>query len=230
MKAIEKLQQGEKKLYHSNFFSGDYKQDMIIMKSKDDGSHKDKYYLELYSYVNGIYTMQAYIYFYLELRERTCYFIGMKTEEQFRNCNMGSLLISAWLDFCLNNGIEYIGVNNRQRKPFILYMLKTYAFDVEDLTEYSKRSDVISICRNVDNSDKTKYLLFRDDNHEKNFKQTNIYKSDNYIALDYLDGHYVLDDVIFPLQDITRHPADYFLTDKEYAGFRSQRVLHRHMI
>ena len=63
MKAIEKLQQGEKKLYHSNFFSGDYKQDMIIMKSKDDGSHKDKYYLELYSYVNGIYTMQAYIYF-----------------------------------------------------------------------------------------------------------------------------------------------------------------------
>ena len=60
----------------------------------------------------------------------------MKTEEQFRNCNMGSLLISAWLDFCLNNGIEYIGVNNRQRKPFILYMLKTYAFDVVSYSEW----------------------------------------------------------------------------------------------
>ena len=153
---------------------------MYLKQSADDGSHKDKFYLELYSNIDGKNIMQGYIYFFLDLNTRSCNFIGMQVLEKYRNLNMGSLLISAWINFCLNNGCEYIGVHPKQKKPFLLYLLKTYSFDVEDLSDYKKRSDVITICRSVDLEDTTKYLLFKDERHQRNFMQTNICARNEY--------------------------------------------------
>lgn len=228
MAVIDNLEHGVKKLYDDNFFSGDYNQEMYIMKSVDDGSHKDKYYLEVYSNINGVYTMQGYIYFYLNVKDNSCSFIGMRVVEEYRNLNIGSLLVSAWIDFCLNNGYEFIGVHPKQKKPFLLYMLKTYAFDVFDKNMYKTRNDVISICRGIDIDDNNKYLMFKNERHQRNFMQTNIYKSDNYKIIDDLDEAIEIDKIIFPLQDVTRHPADYYLQDKDYAGYRSSKILTRH--
>jgi hypothetical protein len=228
MSEYEKLHKGDRKLYSEGYFSGDFNQDVYIKKSVDDGSHKDKYYLELYSNINGIYTLQGYVYFYLNKENKTSYFIGVKVIEEYRNLNMGSLLISLWLEFCLNNGFEYLGVNHKQRKPFLLYMLKTYAFDVFDLNLYNTRNDVISICRSIDFDDNTKYLMFKDEHHQKNFMQTNIFRSDNYKIVDDLIEQYEIGKVILPLQNITRNPVDYYLKDKEYASYRACRILQKH--
>lgn len=230
MSIIERLQEGDKKVISNNFFSGDFRQDLVLKKSKDDGSHKDKYYLELYSKVNGLYRQQAYIYFYLDYKNKTCYFIGMKTEEEFRGLNMGSLLISVWIDFCLNNGIEYLGVNSKQRKPFLLYMLKNFTFDVENIEDYNTRNDVISLYKGNDFYDNSKYLLFRDENHEKQFKHNNTFKDDNYVVLDYITNEIFLTDIIFPIQNITRNPAEYYLKDKEIAAKRCRKIMKRHKI
>ena len=228
MAAIESLNQEDKKIYYNNFFSGDYNQDMYLKKSEDDGSHKDKFYLELYTTINGVKVMQGYLYFYLDLESRSCHFIGMKVLDEYKNLNMGSLLISAWINFCLCNGCEHIAVHPKQRKPFILYLLKTYSFDVKDLSQYKTRSDVITICRSVDLDDTTRYLMFRDERHQRNFLQTNICRSDDYkIAVDPI-GLYPLGEVIFPLQDITRNPVEYILQDKSYARYKSNQVLLRH--
>ena len=228
MELISKMQHGEKKLYDDNFFSGDYNQEIYLKKSFDDGSHKDKYYLEVYSKINGIYVMQGYIYFYLNKENRACNFIGMRVVEEYRNLNIGSLLVSSWIDFCLNNNYEFIGVHPKQKKPFILYMLKTYGFEVFDTNMYNTRSDVISICRAIDLDDTYKYLKFNNERHQRNFMQTNIYKSDNYKIVDDVFDVFELDKVIFPLQDITRKPADYYLQDKDYASERAIRTLTKH--
>ena len=219
---ITKLTPGERNIYSTDYFSGDYNQTLFIKKSVDDGSGKDKYYLQLYSIINGVPTMQGFLYFYLDIKNSACYFIGMKVPEEYRNLNIGSLLVSAWIDFCLNYNIDYIGVNHKQNKPFLLYMLKTYGFDVFDLSQYKTRKDVISICRSVDFDDITKYLMFKDEHHQKNFMQTNSFKMDNYEVLDDMIGCFELDQVILPLQDLKRKPVDYFLQDKEYASYRAQ--------
>lgn len=225
---ITKLDFGERKVFSTDYFSGDYNQTLYIKKSVDDGSGRDKYYLQLYTLINGEPVMQGFIYFYLDFKNSACHFIGMRVIEQYRNLNIGSLLVSVWIDFCLNYGIEYIGVNHKQNKPFLLYMLKKYSFDVFDLNLYKTRSDVITICRSVDLKDTTKYLMFKDKRHQKNFIQTNSFKADNYKVIEDLLGCYDLDQVILPLQDIRRNPVDYYLQDKEYAAYESTRVLTSH--
>ena len=157
---------------------------------------------------------------------------------------MGSFLIASWIDFCLNNGYEMLGVNKKQRKPFLLYMLKKYGFEVPDLTEYYTRNDIVTICCDVELHDKTKFLLFRDARHENTFLGTNTYKEDNYgiIHLTRRITPYVgdvvtcdrdmkvalLDNVIFPLQNYHRSPADYELIDYSTAEEKVAKTLSKH--
>lgn len=127
---------------------------------------------------------------------------------------------------CLNNGFDFLGVNEKQRKPFLIYLLKTYGFEILDKSLYSTSLDLISICKRDD--DNSKLLLFRDLKHEEIFRGTKIYETDNYEIISNFDGVCHLDDIIMPLQDFRRKKINYRLEDYDKANIKVKRVLDSH--
>ena len=228
MSYIQQLNEGDKSLYSDRFFSGDYNQSLYIVKANDDGSKKDKYYIWATTTIGNQEVKQGHIYFYLDHSTKTSTFIGVKVAEKFRNLNIGSLLVSSWIDICLNNGYDFLGTHEKQRKPFLLYLLKTYGFDILDQSLYDTRKDVISICRSTDEKNNSKQLLFKDPRHEKVFKGTNIFKTDNYEIIHDLNSSIYLDDVIMPLQSLKRESIPYWLINQEKAKVKTKSILERH--
>lgn len=228
MGKIENLEIGNRLLYSEGYFSGNYNQNLYIKRSSDDGSNRPKYFLSAFTTIDGELRQQGYLYFYLDHDTKSSFFIGIKVEEEYRNLNIGSFLVASWINLCLNNGYEFLGVHEKQRKPFLLYLLKTYGFEILDTSLYDTRPDVISICRNKDLERKEKLLLFRDKKHEQNFIGTNIYKTDNYKIINSLEGTIHLDDIILPLQSRKRNQVNYELLDQELAEIKSDSVISRH--
>ncbi len=222
------LEEDKKVLYSTDYYSGDYSHELYIKKSIDDGSNKPKFYIRAYTRINGELVPQGYIYFYLDYENKTSNFVGVKVLDEFRNLNIASLLISAWIDLCLNNGFDFLGLNRKQRKPFLLYMLKTYGFEVPNKKLYDKRDDVITICKSKNPEDLSKMLMFKNPKHEFNFVHTNVYKTDNYVIIHNDKDIIMLDHIILPLQDSNTNPIDYTLTDYDFAKARTQMVLSRH--
>ena len=245
MGKIERLNIGDSITYATGFFSGEYDQELHLKRAKGEVSELPKYFIGVYSRINGQLVRQGYLYFYLDEENKKSYFIGAKVEEQFRDLNIGSFLVANWIDFCLNNGYEMLGVNKRQRKPFLIYLLKKFGFDVLDLTQYYLRNDIVTICCDAELHDKTKFLLFKDGRHEKTFLGTNIYKEDNYQIVHGTKKRIVpqvgdiikcelginialLSDIILPLQNYQRNPADYELIDYDLAGKKVVKTLSKH--
>lgn len=228
MSKLENLPEGERQIYKDGFFSGDYNQDLYLKKSVMDESNRPKFFLSVFSKINGELVQQGYLYFFLDYETKASYFIGVKVFEEYRNLNIGSFLVASWIDLCMNHGYNFLGVNEKQRKPFLLYLLKTYGFEILDKSLYSTRPDVISICRNENLLDKSKMLLFKDQKHEKVFIGTNIYKSDNYKIIHNQGGVIVLDNVILPLQSRTRNQVDYALRDQIMAEIKTETVISKH--
>lgn len=214
-------------VYETGYFSGDFNH-IIYLKKAVDSTDDDKYYLDVRTIINGQEIQQAFLYFYLDISNRTSRFIGIAVKNEYRNMNIASLLVSLWIDFCFNNGIEEIKLATRQRKPFILYLLKTYGFEVADISLYDTRDDVITICRKKDDDRNHKGLLFKDPMHEAIFKKTNVFKADNYLILDSLDNAIKLDNIILPLQDWKRNHVDYDIQDLTVTQKRVEKVLSRH--
>ncbi len=226
MNSFKSMNNGEKILYSKDYFSENYNHNVYLLKANDDGSNKPKFYLRATTIINGVEVIQGYLYFYIDLETKTSSFIGIKVLEDYRDLNIGSLLISMWIDLCLNNGIDFLGSNKKQRKPFLIYLLKTYGFEILNPSLYETSSDVISICKRQE--DKSKILLFKDRKHEETFRRTNIYDSDNYEIVSSLDGVEHLDDIIMPLQDYTRKKISYDLTDYDKAAVKVKRTLNNH--
>ena len=228
MGLLENLEIGKKILYSDGYFSGDYNQQLYLKRADFDSSDRPKFYLCIFSRVNSSLIQQGYLYFYLDYENKTSDFIGIHVEPEYRNLNIGSFLIASWIDLCLNKGYDFLSANKKQRKPFLLYLLKTYGFEILDKSLYASRNDVITICRNSDQADKSKLLLFRDSKHEKNFMATNIYKTDNYQIVHDKNGIILLDDVIVPLQSMKRNQVKYELFDLSLAENKTRTVINRH--
>ena len=228
MGILENINEGDKLFYSDQYFSGDYNHEMYIKRANDDGSNKPKYYIRTYTRKNGELEEQGYIYFYLDYEKKESKFIGIKVLPEYRDLNIGSFLVASWIDLCLNNGYDFLGVNEKQRKPFLLYLLKTYGFEILDKSLYETRPDVITICRNTNILDRSKLLLFRDPRHEKTFMGTNVYKTDNYRIIHSAEGIITLDNIILPLQSAKRNKVDYQLLDEEQAKAKTETVMSRH--
>lgn len=228
MGKLENLEVGNRTFYSDEYYSGEYNQEIFLKRAFDDGSHRPKFYINIFSTINGASTLQGYLYFYLDFATKTSNFIGIKVEPEYRNLNIGSLLIATWIDLCLNNGYDFLGVNPKQRKPFLLYLLKTYGFEILDKSLYDIRPDVISICRSTNLNDKTKFLLFKDSKHERTFMSTNIYKEDNYEIVHEPKNITILDNIILPLQSRKRNQVNYELLDQNLAETKTLNVLSRH--
>lgn len=228
MSKLESMEVGKNYLYSGGLFSAGYNQELYLKKAKDDGSHKNKYYIIAATHSCGKIIEQGYLYFYLDFDTKSSDFIGTKVFENFRNLNIGSLLVASWIDFCFKYNFNFLGMNKTQRKPFLIYLLKTYGFDVLDHTLYETRSDIISLGRSHNPLDKTKYLLFKDKLHKDNFAKTNIFKSDNYEIIDTPRNIIMIDKVIVPLQDRSKNPVNYKLIDEDLALKKALNVISRH--
>lgn len=228
MRKLENLEFGENVLYSTGYFSGNYEQILYLKRSIDDGSKRPKFYLSVFSNIHGELVQQGYLYFYLDYVEHVSYFIGIKVHPKYRDLHIGSFLIAHWIHLCFDYGYDVLGVNQKQRKPFLLYLLKTYGFELSDLSLYESSPDVIFIAKSILKEDHRKFLLFRDSKHERAFMKTNIYRSDNYVIAHNDTDLIILDQVLLPLQNRKRCRADYMLLDYDLASKKSQFVLSRH--
>ncbi len=227
MNSLNNLTEGEKKLFKDGFYSGDFDENLYIKKAIDDGSGKPKFYISVYTNINGDLILQGYLYFYLDFENKQSNFIGIMVNKEYRNLNIASFLVANWIDLCMNNNYK-LGVNDKQRKPFLLYLLKSYGFEILDTSLYETRPDVITVCRSLDFSDKRKMLLFKDSMHENNFIKTNIFKEDNYEIIHSNEGIIMLDNVILPLQNRHKNSVHYELLDELLAEYKVQNTISKH--
>ena len=212
------------KLYKTNYFSNKYNHQIYFKYTNDAG--QDKIYISICTTIRNKEILQGYIYANVDKLSKTSEFIGMKVDYHFRNQNIGSLLVSLWIDFCYNNGYDFLKTTNKQRKPFLLYLLKKYGFEVYDTNLYETRNDVISICQNPDSNDKL--LLFKDPKHEKVFRTSKAFKNDNYQITDSQEDLILLDKIIMPLQNASKNPINYELLNQQLASEKTSLVLKRH--
>lgn len=206
-------------LYQDGFEYKGIKQDLYFQKTYFKETGKTQYFIKSFIKDNGSFTCQGYIYFYLNDDSKASDFIGVFVKKEFRNSGLASLLVASWIDFCFNNRYDFLGTNKTQRKPFLLYLLKTYGFEIFDETIYSKSPNTIQICRS--NFDSTKYLLFKNTEAKEFFMRGKIAQEDNYMAIDELmPGMSYLDSVL--LSQI------YHLENYTRASEKTQLVLNRH--
>ncbi len=228
MDIFKKLEVDKRSLYSDSYFSGEFNQLLYLKRAVDDGSHKPKFYISAFAYINGELRLQGYIYFYLDFETKRSDFIGMAVNPEFRGLDMSSLLLSSWIDVCLNNGVEELGAHHKQKKPFLIYMLKKFGFEIDDMRLYRTSDALITLLRDPDFSNRTKYLKFKSPNHERSFIGTNIYKTDNYVVLHNTAGYYELDKVIIPLQGASHAHVIYELFDEKLAEEKVTSVLAKH--
>lgn len=135
---------------------------------------------------NGIPALQGYMYFTLDDEKKKSKFIGVYINPSYRRQGISTLLISIWIKFCLDNGYEFLTKNRKQRKPFVLYQLKGFNFELDKLSLYDNFLKVIYICQK--DKSNSKYLFFKDNEQKLEFLKGKIITSDNYQVLDDLDG------------------------------------------
>ncbi len=119
-------------------------------------------------------------------------YIGTYVNPMYRGEGVAQLLNATWISFCLENDIEVLKTSRHQRKPFLIYLLKGYSFEISNLTKYAGRS--IHICRR--DEDLKKYLLFESMQQRKLFEASKISEHDNYEILDSLGDARILDRVL----------------------------------
>lgn len=172
------------------------RQRICLEKSRFTQCDTDQYFIKiLQTTPNGNYLCQGYIYFYLDFLMRSSDFIGMYIKPDARNLGLAQLLISYWIGICLDNGIYDLKTIPKQRKPFILYLLKKFKFDLNDTSKYQTYPNVISICH--DEFINGKCLYFQNPKQSATFRCGKINAGDNYVILDELTSNtVVLDKVI----------------------------------
>lgn len=227
MSILENMNPKDQIIYDDRAFSGDFDQTLYLKKATGNANQDPMFYIRAFTQINGEPTQQGYIYFHLNSENKSSNFIGVKVEEEFRNLNIASFLVASWIDLCLNNGYDFLGANQKQRKPFLLYLLKRYGFEVLDKSLYETRPDVIAICRDFE-APKKKLLLIKDEKHKKAFSKTNIFKEDNYHIVHDTHGIVVLDNIILPLQGAKKANIHYSLLDEVLATKKTETTLKNH--
>lgn len=219
MDIIDNMPYDKNILYDDSYEYNELRQRIYMQKAYMSVKKRNQYFFKSYVLDGNELICQGYIYFYLNNENRSSDFIGAYIKPEYRNGGIASLLVSIWIQFCLNNGYNFLGTNKAQRKPFLLYLLKTYGFEIMDSEIYQTNINVIDICKS--DIDNTKYLLFKNPQQKISFLRGSIAKGDNYSVIDSLtDNIHYLDSVI--LSKI------YSLTNEFKAEEKSTFVLKRY--
>lgn len=172
------------------------KQKVLFEKTRFNDANTDQYFVKIFQTTsNGNYLCQGYIYFYIDFINKNSNFIGLYTNPIFRNQGIAQLLIAYWVKLCLESGIYNLNTIKKQRKPFILYLLKKFQFDLLNIHEYELSPNTISICQTPFTTNKC--LYFKNPKQAETFKNGKIHAGDNYFILESLSNDIViLDQVI----------------------------------
>lgn len=193
------------------------KQRLSLIKFFCSSDIRDRYYLQIYSKENQ--EMQGYLYFYLDQATRQSKFIGVNAFEKYRNCGIASFLIASWIQLCLDEGFINLETISKQRKPFIIYILKKYFFDHGDISEYQAFTKTVYICAKEGES--SKCISFANKQEESRFRNSNVMKMDNYEIVDYEQNDIqVLDSVVLY--------TPYVLQEPEKAYQRSLQIYNKY--
>lgn len=183
MSVFNNLDYNNEKIITEFFDNQNHYHRLTLSKSLFAPLNKDQYFLKMYTYdYNGNYTCQGYTYFYLDDLNKTSIFIGAYIKPEFRGQGISSYLIANWINICANEGYTKLATNKSQKKPFLLYLLKTFGFEIDNVNQYSVCFDNIFIYRNF-NDKEHKYVLFKSPSHAKYFENSKVYKNDNYVIL-----------------------------------------------
>lgn len=217
---LQQLDYNKEKIINDDLMFQGSVQRTYIKKTRDSAGNRDYYFIYLYKInENSDMNCQGYIYFYLDFDTKTSEYIGSYVKPDYRNNGLASLLTSSWIKLCLDYNINNLKTIRRQRKPFLLYLLKTYTFELPNVSVYQTSDNNIHIYRK-DNSNE-KYLLFENKKQKETFRHGKIYREDNYNILDDPSSSYEkLDTVILSKK--------YFLQDKETAYQKALRIENEH--
>lgn len=219
MEFIKNMPYNKPILIDDNFFDGIYTQRLYIEKTLYKPTSIDQYFIKLFVILpEGKAICQGYIYFYLDFDNKESKFIGAYIKPEYRNKGYAALLTSNWIKLCLDNGFYNLATINKQRKPFLLYILKTYYFDLKNKDEYEKTKYAINVCNKP--NDANKYLLFQNPLQKEAFIKSSIFKEDNYCILDTIDDETTILDTV-----ILSNP--HYMQDDNQAYTRSLKCIER---
>lgn len=199
-----------------SYFNVPYNKKILLYEKTEDReriyfekayfTHKnvDQYFIKIYKMDKfGTYLCDGYIYFYLDVLNKESNFIGLWVKPERRNEGLAQILISYWVNFCLENGLYNLNTIHKQRKPFTLYLLKKFKFDLLNNDLYESSSNTINICKLIDRDDKC--LYFKNPLQAATFKNSKILESDNYLILDSInEDTQVLDQVLLSTSYISQ--------------------------
>lgn len=217
---LNKLEYNKIEEIEDQFTCDDYLQSTFIKKTYSTGDNRDHYFIYI-GKINpdGSYVKQGYLYFYYNHQDKRSEFIGLYIAPQFRNKGLASLLVSSWIRICLDNEVEEIRTIQKQQKPFLIYLLKTYYFELKNRKLYETYSSNIHICKKEE--EKTKYLYFENKMQEALFQKGRIYRDDNYFILKDLTEEVTKLDTVILLKR-------YFLQDPNEAIKKALKIKELH--
>ena len=205
----------DKRYLFDMFYNHDgYIEKLFLMKSFNNG--KDHYYFRLFLYLpNGKEILLGYLYFFIDENKKESKFIGCCVKNEYRNQGIASLLISSWLLFCLDNNIIDLNTNRKQSKPFLLYLLKNFSFEINNPASYNTSLNTIYICQKYESL--AKILLFKGEKQREMFEKSTSFKKDNYEIIDNLTADITVKDEVM-LDKI------YSLNDQDYGYQRALKI------
>lgn len=191
------------------------KESITITRYACDTDLYDRYYLRANMRGNDHRIQnQGFLYFYLDPLRKQSKFIGVGVSEEHRNHGIASLLISSWLMLSLEEGFSKISTTAKQRKPFPLYILKKYEFELDNPNKYQTSPKAVSICKKE--NDNQKYIMFQNKQEEIRFQNSNIMKTDNYCIASKGENVQIIDQVVLE--------TPYYLQNNERAYQKSLQV------
>ncbi len=204
------------------FHSKDILRRLYLEKKFFTSNQTYQYFLKLYRVdSNGSYYCDGYIYFYLNELRKESSFIGLYIKTECRNSGLASLLVANWLKLCMDNGFYNFTTNKKQRKPFLIYLLKKMGFEIEDENKYNTSNFTIKLYQSPLNNNK--YLKFMSDSAAAKFMNSSIAREDSYNLLpENTEGFNYIDQAL--------QSNIYTLQDNNEAYARSRNKLESHGI
>lgn len=184
----------------------------------------DQYFIKVYQLNKfGSLSLTGYMYFCVDFENKISFFIGTYIKPKYRSQGISSLLISCWIQVCFANHIFELRTIRKQRKPFILFTLKGFSFEIDDQSLYNSLEHTIYICKNSnDYNDFTKYLLFKNPIQERRFINSSIGQEDNYQIINSVSSSDdILDEILLSVPyNLFNDTEAYLKSESKINGFK----------